>query len=74
MTATVSMNQVDDSFSEVNTTIQQAQANLETLKTIMSESVSGAGISADNVKAFREMFGDDAERALENRRRLSYQP
>lgn len=65
MTATVSMNQVDDSFSEVNTTIQQAQANLETLKTIMSESVSGAGISADNVKAFREMFGDDAERALE---------
>lgn len=65
MTATVSMNQVDDSFSEVNTTIQQAQANLETLKTIMSESVSGAGISADNVKAFKEMFGDDAERALE---------
>lgn len=65
MTATVSMNQVDNSFSEVNTTIQQAQANLETLKTIMSESVSGAGISADNVKAFREMFGDDAERALE---------
>ena len=65
MTATVSMGQVDDSFSEVNTTIQQAQANLETLKTIMSESVSGSGISADNVKAFREMFGDDAERALE---------
>lgn len=65
MTATVSMDQVDDSFSEVNTTIQQAQANLETLKTIMSESVSGAGISADNVKAFKEMFGDDAERALE---------
>lgn len=65
MTATVSMDQVDDSFSEVNTTIQQAQANLETLKTIMSESVSGAGISADNVKAFREMFGDDAARALE---------
>ena len=65
MTATVSMAQVDDSFSEVNTTIQQAQANLETLKTIMSESVSGAGISADNVKAFKEMFGDDAERALE---------
>lgn len=65
MTATVSMNQVDDSFSEVNTTIQQAQANLETLKTIMSESVSGAGISADNVKAFKEMFGDDAARALE---------
>ena len=65
MTATVSMEQVDDSFSEVNTTIQQAQANLETLKTIMSESVSGSGISADNVKAFKEMFGDDAERALE---------
>ena len=65
MTATVSMEQVDDSFSEVNTTIQQAQANLETLKTIMSESVSGAGISADNVKAFKEMFGDDAARALE---------
>ena len=65
MTATVSMNQVSNSFEEVNTTIQQAQANLETLKTIMSESVSGAGISADNVKAFKEMFGDDAARALE---------
>lgn len=65
MTATVSMDQVSNSFEEVDTTIQQAQANLETLKTIMSESVSGAGISADNVKAFREMFGDDAERALE---------
>lgn len=65
MTATVSMDQVSNSFEEVNTTIQQAQANLETLKTIMSESVSGAGISADNVKAFREMFGDDAESALE---------
>mgnify|MGYP004460501117 CR=1 FL=1 len=65
MTATVSMEQVDDSFAEVNTTIQQAQANLETLKTIMSESVSGSGISADNVKAFKEMFGDDAARALE---------
>lgn len=65
MTATVSMDQVSNSFEEVNTTIQQAQANLETLKTIMSESVSGAGISADNVKAFKEMFGDDAERALE---------
>lgn len=42
MTATVSMNQVDDSFSEVNTTIQQAQANLETLKTIMSEICFGS--------------------------------
>lgn len=65
MTATVSMDQVSNSFEEVNTTIQQAQANLETLKTIMSESVSGAGISTDNVKAFKEMFGDDAARALE---------
>ena len=65
MTGSVSMEQVSNSFEEVNTTIQQAQANLETLKTIMSESVSGAGISADNVKAFKKMFGDDAARALE---------
>ena len=65
MTATVSMTEVSNTFSEVSTNIQQAQANLASLKAILSESTTGTGISADNVKAFREMFGDDAERALE---------
>ena len=31
----------------------------------MSESVSGSGISADNLKSFREMFGDAADKVLE---------
>lgn len=53
------------SFSAFSTTVETATSNLATLKDIMSESVSGAGLSSDNVKAFREMFGDDAEYALE---------
>ena len=38
---------------------------MESLKSILSESVSGAGMSADSVKAFKDMFGDDADKALE---------
>lgn len=53
------------SFDAYSTSVQKATENLESLKDIMSESVSGTGISADNVKAFRDMFGDDAEKALE---------
>lgn len=53
------------SYQAFSSTIQTATTNLSTLQSIMSESVSGAGISAENVQAFRDMFGDDAERALE---------
>ena len=53
------------SFDLYSTSVQKTKEELETLKSIMSESVSGAGISADNVAAFRDMFGSDAEKALE---------
>ena len=53
------------SYESFSTSVQKAKEELETLKSIMSESVSGAGISADNVAAFREMFGLDADKALE---------
>ncbi len=53
------------SFDSYSTSVQKAGENLATLKDIMSESVSGAGISAENVSKFREMFGADADKALE---------
>lgn len=53
------------SFDTYSTSVEKAKENLDKLKSIMSESVSGAGISADNVKVFREIFGADAEKALE---------
>lgn len=53
------------SFDTYSTSVEKAKENLDKLKSIMSESVSGAGISADNVKEFREIFGADAEKALE---------
>ena len=54
-----------ESYESYSSAVQSATENLATLQSIMSESVSGAGISADNVKAFRDMFGDDAKDALE---------
>ncbi len=54
------------SFDSYSTSVQEAREELETLKSIMSESNSGTGISAENVTAFREMFGSDAvNKALE---------
>ncbi|MEY8410511.1 phage tail tape measure protein [Lachnospiraceae bacterium 62-26] len=54
------------SFDTYSTSVQKAKEELETLKSIMSESNSGSGISAENVTAFREMFGSDAvNKALE---------
>ena len=53
------------SYDAFTSTVQTATENLSTLQSIMSESVSGSGISAENVQAFRDMFGDDAEKALE---------
>lgn len=54
-----------ESYESYSSAVQSATENLATLQSIMSESVSGAGISADNVQAFRDMFGDDAKDALE---------
>ena len=65
LTGTVSVDALNESFSKAQTSIQQTMSDLDSLKSIMSESVTGSGISADNVKAFKEMFGDDASKALE---------
>ncbi len=53
------------SFDSFSSTVQKSAADFETLKSIMAESVSGSGISAEHVSAFREMFGADADKALE---------
>lgn len=53
------------SYQAFSSTVQTVTDNLSTLQGIMSESSSGSGISSDSVKAFRDMFGDDAEKALE---------
>lgn len=65
LTGSVSMSNLTESFSEAQTSIQQAEKNVASLNAMLSESVSGSGISEDSVKSFREMFGDDADKALE---------
>lgn len=65
LTGSVSMSNLTESFSEAQTSIQQAEKNVASLNSMLSESVSGSGISEDSVKSFREMFGDDADKALE---------
>lgn len=65
LTGTVSVDALNESFSKAQTSIQQIMSDLDSMKSIMAESVTGSGISADNVKAFKEMFGDDASKALE---------
>lgn len=53
------------SYDAFSSTVQTATENLNTLQSIMSESVSGSGISDENVKALREIFGSDLDLALE---------
>lgn len=65
LTGTVSVDALNESFSKAQTSIQQTMSDLDSMKSILAESVTGSGISADNVKAFKEMFGDDASKALE---------
>lgn len=65
LTGTVSVDALNESFSKAQTSIQQTMSDLDSMKSIMAESVTGSGISSDNVKAFKEMFGDDASKALE---------
>lgn len=65
LTGTVSVDALSESFSKAQTSIQQTMSDLDSMKSILAESVTGFGISADNVKAFKEMFGDDASKALE---------
>ena len=65
LTGSVSMSKVTTSFNDAQQSIKEATENFSKLKDIMAESVSGSGISADNVEAFKQMFGSDAEKALE---------
>lgn len=65
LTGSVSVSNLTESFSEAQTSIQQAEKNVASLKSMLSESVSGSGMSADSVKSFKEMFEDDADKALE---------
>ena len=53
------------SYEAFSTSVQTASENLTTLQDIISESSSGSGISADNVKAFQDMFGSDSKKVLE---------
>ena len=65
LTATVSTDNLTSSFNNVKNSINDTTNALSTMKDILSESVSGAGISQDNVDNFRNLFGKDAEKALE---------
>lgn len=65
LTATVSTDNLTSSFNNVKESINDTTDALSTMKDILSESVSGAGISQDNVDNFRNLFGKDAEKALE---------
>lgn len=65
LTGTFSATALSNSFQKASTSIKETTDNLEALKGILEESVSGSGMSAESVDAFREMFGDDAEKALE---------
>ena len=64
-TGTQSTESLAQSFEKANTSIQNAIANAGKLNDILEESMSGSGISGDSIKIFREMFGEDAENALE---------
>ena len=57
LTGTVSVDALNESFSKAQTSIQQTMSDLDSMKSILAESVTGSGISADNVKVFKEMFG-----------------
>lgn len=65
LTGSVSIDNLTKSFTEAQDSINKTTSNMESLKSILSESVSGAGMSADSVKAFKDMFGGDADKALE---------
>ena len=49
------------SYDAFSSTVQTATENLGTLQSIMSESVSGSGISAENVQALKEMFTNPSD-------------
>lgn len=65
LTGSVSISSLTESFSQAQTSIQKATSDISSLQSLLSSSMSGKGMSADDVTAFKEMFGDDAASALE---------
>lgn len=65
LTGSVSLSALTDSFAKAQTSIQQATSDISSLQSLLSSSMSGKGMSADDVTAFKDMFGDDAASALE---------
>lgn len=55
----------EETMASYSSAVEKATQNLTDLKDIMSESFTGTGMTKESVDAFREMFGDDAEKALE---------
>ena len=54
-----------DAYNQFSQEVATAIENVSKLNAILTESVSGAGISTQNIDAFKEMFGDDYVYALE---------
>ena len=54
-----------ESYNAFSSAVSSATKNIASLQDILTESSSGSGISSENLQAFRDMFGADAERALE---------
>ena len=54
-----------DAYNQFSQEVATAIENVSKLNTVLSESSSGAGISTQNIDAFKEMFGDDYVYALE---------
>lgn len=54
-----------DAYNQFSQEVATAIENVSKLNAILTESVSGAGISTQNIDAFKEMFGDDYIYALE---------
>ena len=54
-----------DAYNQFSGTVATAIENVSKLNAVLSESVSGASISTQNIDAFKEMFGDDYAYALE---------
>lgn len=54
-----------DAYNQFSQEVATAIENVSKLNTVLTESVSGAGISTQNIDAFKEMFGDDYVYALE---------
>lgn len=54
-----------DAYNQFSQEIAAAIENVSKLNTVLSESVSGANISTQNLDAFKEMFGNDYIYALE---------